>query len=63
MNPGIDVGRTVSDALEGTIEVEGEGATTMVDATVNEVALFVPVGLMLCGAVVEGTSMVGVSVM
>lgn len=49
-------------ALEGTTDVGGEGATTMVGATVREVALSVPVGLMLCGAVLVDTTVAGVSV-
>ena len=59
---GKEDGSIVPVALEGTTDVEGEGATTMVGATVREVALSVPVGLMLCGAVLVGIRVAGVSV-
>lgn len=59
---GRDDESTVPVALEGTTAVGGEGATTMVGATVSEVALSVPVGLMLCGAVLVATPVAGVSV-
>jgi hypothetical protein len=48
--------------VDGTTDVEGEGATTMLGATVKTVALSVPVGLMLCGAVLLGATMARVSV-
>lgn len=50
-------------ALDGTTDVGGEGATTMLGATVKEVALSVPVGLMLCGAALVAVTMAGISVL
>ena len=47
---GSDDGSVDAVALDGLIDVESDGATTMLGDTVNEVALSVPVGLILCGA-------------
>ena len=55
-------GSIVPVTLDGTTEVEGDGATTMLGATVKTVALSVPVGLMLCGAVLLGATTARVSV-
>jgi hypothetical protein len=55
-------GSIVPVTLDGTTEVEGDGATTILGATVKTVALSVPVGLMLCGAVLLGAATARVSV-
>jgi len=60
---GRDVGSIVPVALDGTTDVEGDGATTMLGATVKEVALSVPVGLMLCGGALVAMTTAGVSVL
>jgi hypothetical protein len=62
MTFGRVVGNTVPVILDGMTEVEGDGATTIVGGTVKAVALSVPVGLMLCGAVVLGATTARVSV-
>lgn len=54
MNFGKDDGSVVAVTLDGATDEGGGGATAMLGATVMEVALFVPVGLMLCGAVLAG---------
>lgn len=48
-------------ADDGTTDVGGDGATTILGGTVKEVALSVPVGLMLCGAVLVGRTTAAVS--
>lgn len=58
---GSEDGSTVSVALDGETDVTGEVATTMLGGTVKEVALSVPVGKILSGAVLVGAIIAGVS--
>jgi hypothetical protein len=58
---GREVGNVVSVALDGRTDVEGDGATTMLGSTIKDVALSVPVGLILCGGALV-TTIAGVSV-
>jgi hypothetical protein len=62
MNLGRVDGSTVPVALDGSTDVEGDRSRTILGATDKAVALFVPVGLMLCGAVFVGTTTTGVLV-
>jgi hypothetical protein len=59
---GREDGSIVSVALDGTRDVAGDGAMLILGATVKEVALSVPVGRMLCGAELVGTTTIGVNV-
>lgn len=59
---GSEDGSIVPVGLDEPTKIEGEDATTMLGSTVKEVALSVPVGLMLCGAGLVETTIADVSI-